>query len=395
MSVPESCPGNPLASYINLGTIQVSQTGSYRVADGGQQTVFVAGLPDLVIHVYKTSFVASFPNSFRELSTDVGAYVDLEAGEDYILVIQTRCGAGLGPYAVVLGGPGDITGAGFTSAQFTYGQLTDSSPEIFYPVDTQPWKYWASQPVRVRRSGYYRSAVTRAGFQFGAGVAVYEGEFDPENPRQNQVKGRADSTMLLVEGTDYVFAVFNEDNIDWQFVMFPPGPASFNADFKGAWVSPGINSQGVLLEIGEQTGVLFLAWFTFPYGEPGGELFLRTSATGHQSFKAEEDIGATDQRWLTAFGALSKGMDVVNISFENTSRGTFNGLGVPPQTDSSYGTGSMEVRDCDHLVLNFDLPGDVSGSNDLHRATRESSYLSCLSELKSGIITEKDFIASW
>lgn len=395
MRVPETCSQGDRAAYIEIGTIQVSESGNYRLVDAGQFTVHAAGIPDLVIHVYRSTFISLYPNSFREASVDVGEYVELEAGNNYILVIQSRCGAGVGPYAVALGGPGEITGAGFETPAFTYGQLTDASPEFVLPGGPGPFKYSASQPVQATRTGYYLLATSRVGFEFGVEVRVYQGAFSPQDPEQNLVPDRGDGSVLLLAGTEYAFVAYQQDNAVWQFVLFPPGQAGINAEMNGAWVSPGINSQGVLIETGVETGVLFLAWFTFPYGEDTPFVGFHAANSGGQSLKSANDIGSMDQRWLTAYGAFEEGVASIELNIENTSGGGFNDAEREPTIDSNYGTGSIEVLDCDHLVLNFELPGGVDGSNDLHRVVQEDTYWTCLSGLGTGVITEQDFLTSW
>ncbi len=94
------------------------------------------------------------------------------------------------------------------------------------------------------------------------------------------------------------------------------------------------------------------------------------------------DLGSTDQRWLTGFGAIPPDSNFMNINYENTSGGFFNAMTPIPTTDSNYGSGSVEVIDCSNILIRYDLPDGLLGSAPMIRAIPDGK-IACLESISA------------
>jgi len=151
--------------------------------------------------------------------------------------------------------------------------------------------------------------------------------------------------------------------------------------------TPGVEGAGIMVELGEETGVLFFAWFTFPESAQAlaaaREEWL-TAATGGSQGKTS--VGSTDQRWLTAFGAIPPQGNFMSISYENTTGGAFDQTSPIPTTNSAYGTGTVELIGCSQMEVTYDLPGGVSGSAQMYRIIPDGE-LECYRSTPAGPVT--------
>jgi hypothetical protein len=173
-----------------------------------------------------------------------------------------------------------------------------------------------------------------------------------------------------------------------QYVLYSPGPFNFNPGLNGAWVATGITSQGILMEVLPSAGILFFAHFTFQdqsvvVSSRGAGSTVQSS--GGSDPRVQSHIGADDQIWLTAFGSIPASGDMMTISYENSTGGQFNSEFPKAQTDSSYGTGFIEGIACDHLVINWNLPGGVFDTRHYYKATSDAVPY-CGSFIKAGAV---------
>lgn len=370
-SVVSSCAGDGslMLGYSEAGTIQVGTSGSYMVADAGNVGYGQEnGIRDISALLYEGSFDPDNPGDNLVAAVDGGyndisdaTETDLQTGVDYVIVAQHWCDSevGAGWYAIIIRGPGTVTGAGFATPQRTLGNFSNADQANF-PDHDGVHKYASSNPMQVARTGYYMYSEIAGAWDSGSPVIllVYKNAFNPVAPGTNFVTDVFFGGPVFLEtGQDYVFVLvdyFDADGI-WQYVLFPPGSPSFNSGLSAAWFNQDTVGQGVLAEFGAQTNLWFMAMFTF-------DAPTITSAAQPQS------VGSTGQRWLTAYGSPGPGSSTLNLKFENSSGGAFNSPEPPVNTDSNYGTGTVEVVSCENIVITYDLPGGLEGLMDLERA---------------------------
>ncbi|NNL95889.1 MAG: hypothetical protein HKO64_09740 [Xanthomonadales bacterium] len=363
-----NCEPQVAIPYIEAGEFTVSRSGDYAVSDAVEIPsgwLDLVGTVDIQVMVFEKPGVIGL----NKLIACVETYgmVALNSSKTYILGVHLVGNAAVGTFAMTLDGPGEITGVGSEIPGSLRGGFNAQSPTAYFDIWDAEVAYQVIGPLNVSQDGYYLvNSVPRAhqeldnGFFITSrpGLLVYQDDFDVADQAKNLMTSNL-SRYYLQAGRDYYLVAITDEidnNQHWHAVVLPPKTPPFNQWVGGAWVSPGVNNQGLLMEFAEQTGIAFLTWFTF-----------ETAGSGSQS-SALESLGSQDQRWLTAFGALSADKFEIPLNFENTTGGRFLGTDAIPNTDSNYGTGSLEIVDCDHLVLNYDLPGVEAASLDYHRA---------------------------
>jgi len=386
---PAGCGMLASQAFLQAGSVSVSFTDTYEIADAGNLLGFTGigrGIVDVVINVYEGSFDPANPALNRVGAIDEGEALTLVAGQSYIIVIQPFCENHSGVFAVVIRGFGTISGAGFASAAHTVGQHGPGDPVAAFPLGIGSHHYDISGPWQAVRTGIHYFGEVGINFDAPIALLAYEGAFDPADTSAN-LAGEASFVggFQFEEGKTYTFVAVDENDLagEWQYVLFPPGPAGFNATLRGAWVTPGVDGSGVLLELGADTGIAFLAWFTFPEAVSAQAQNMPESADGA---RAEAAVGSEDQRWLTGFGAVPASGGTLDIKFENTTGGRFNAPTPKPVTDSNYGSGSLELLDCDHLVIHYELPGGVAGSAPMQRAIADNTR-ECLDSVPAAPVT--------
>jgi hypothetical protein len=374
---PAGCDGTA-KRFRQAGTFQVSVSGTYRVADAGNNFPYFgvdADIADVVVVIYAGSFSSASPATNRVASIDEGDQVALSAGISYIVVVQHWCSEIVGPYAVIIEGPGEITGAGFDSLGYTYGEFLPGAPTADFPGVGEV-RYVEAGPITVPRSGNYFFGDT--GPLLGSGslrLYVYAGAFNPADPAANLVTASTfspTSTIALQSGVNYIFVaadVFNELNL-YQFVLFPPGPFTFNPGLNGAWVADGVEAQGIFMEVFPSVGILFFAHFTFTDQVAVAQADkdrITTQSDGDGGTRPQNHVGAPEQIWLTAYGNIPEGENFMNLKYENSTGGAFNAEEPQATTDTNYGTGWIEGFGCNHILINWTLPGGVMDTRDYHR----------------------------
>lgn len=373
-----SCDATP-KPYRDVSTFEVSTSGTFRITDGGDSfpgSGLDAGIADVILLIYSGPFDPNTPASNLAAQVDISADVALSSGTTYRLVVQHWCDEVAGAFAAVIDGPGDITGAGFSSQAYTMGEFLGGSPTANFP-DLGVHRYQASGPVILPRSGNYflydMGPAIDASFVI---VKVYDQSFDPNNPEENLVATSQfnSQSMITIDGSGtYVFVavdIFDIVNL-WQFVLYPPGNISFNPGMTGAWGTPGVDAAGILMEIFQNAGLMFMAWFTYP-----DQLLVTQAATVSTESdggvtKPEAHLGSNDQRWLTAFGILPDDSNFMNIAYENATGGLFNQSEPVAMIDSNYGTGWIELFSCSHFALNYNLPDGLVRTTEMRRLVND------------------------
>ena len=353
--------------YQELGPIQVSSTGFYDVTDAGERVSV-----DVMARIYEGSFdPGNIQSNVIGSTIDIAGQVQLEAGKNYRVVIQHWCTNQAGVYGVAFSGPGEITGSGVVaSPAYWLGEfkLDDASADFDFPAPINNI-YHVNGPIRFDESGVYYFADLGQPERVDVVLKVYEGGFNPADTSENEIVTLDDDGQVQLDtGKDYYFVTYPWfENVigEWHYALFPPGTPSLNLFIDGAWNNSNTPGQGILIDvmptIAGGNPFVFLAWFTFD--DP-------PAAVNKESAISEtESVGDPTQRWLTAFGTHAQGVSKVDLSFENTFGGGFNSSYPTPTQDSTYGTGSLTINDCNSLTLEFDLPtGPGQGSVELQRS---------------------------
>jgi 6-phosphogluconolactonase (cycloisomerase 2 family) len=112
-----------------------------------------------------------------------------------------------------------------------------------------------------------------------------------------------------------------------------------NAGLNGSWYDPATDGQGFLIDVFPDSGVMFLAWFTYDTDAPDASV---TANLGHPS-----------QRWLTAQGPYADTEAVLDIF---VSGGGIFDMYPPAPTREKDGTLTIEFEDCNNGTITYDLP---------------------------------------
>lgn len=132
-----------------------------------------------------------------------------------------------------------------------------------------------------------------------------------------------------------------------------------NAGLNDAWFNPDTNGQGFLITVFEESGVVFLAWFTYDVERPPEEVSALLGEPGH--------------RWLTAQGPFSG--DTATLDIFVSSGGVFDS-GVPAVEIVSIGTMTIKWTNCTAAVLTYDIPSlGLTGQIPLERIVLDNVML--------------------
>jgi len=348
-------------AYKDLGVIRVSQAGNYQASDVSPQSEGFPAVGSLesVLLLYQGPFDPQNPEMnriavFDYVTTD---FVALDSGVDYRVVIQAGCKSEPGLAGFVLRGPGEFSGVGAPTPEEFYGDFSTVTAIADFP-DWGTHKY-VSFTFTPPRNGYYWIHDIGYGWD-GTRLdhRLYDGGFDPDRPEDNLIVAAQNHGFKVYLRAGREIEVVNIDRYDadsiFQMAIHPPGELKgFNPAFTGTFADPAVPKQGMLMETDEVLNLVFLALFVFDDDASAQPM--------------ETAVGSSDQRWLTAFGGFSYDSNVVDLSFENTSGGRFNHPQPEAQQNSSYGTGTLTALDCDHLLLEYRLPGTPDGSMNLVR----------------------------
>jgi len=398
-AAPGSCD-SAAKRYRVAGTITVSSSGSYRVVDAGNWFPFYlaeGGIADSVVVFYEGNFNPASPATNRVAAVDEYDDVQLNSGTNYTLVVQHWCEEYNGAYAVVIeGGPGAVSGDGFASPAETIGNFDAGTPSAYFADVDATLRYRADAKTVSETSGFFFVDLWEETGGTPLLLRVYRDSFDPQNTAANLVynsQGDFIGSFYLQAGVNYVFVMVEAeaDSQQLQYVLYPTttGPALFNAGLNGSWTSPGIKAQGILMDVIPSFNFVFFAHFTFndsvvAAATKGGGSTLQSSVAGGSAVQA--DIGSGDQRWFTAYGTIPSSGTMMDINYENSSGGRFNAETPVATTDSFYGTGYVDAIACDHLVVNWNLPGGVTDTRDYYKATQDTVPY-CVSQVPAGPVS--------
>ena len=128
------------------------------------------------------------------------------------------------------------------------------------------------------------------------------------------------------------------------------------------------------MEVLPNAGTLFFAHFTFTdqaaiVSKNVSRLTAQTSDSG--GAEVPNSLGADDQIWMTAFGSIPASGSYMTINYENSTGGRFNSETPVATINSNYGTGWIEGFTCDHLLINWNLPGGIVDTRDYYKAAQD------------------------
>lgn len=137
------------------------------------------------------------------------------------------------------------------------------------------------------------------------------------------------------------------------------GGFSINPGMSDAWYDPATAGQGFLLTVLEDTGIVFLAWFTFDVERPPPEATAILGEPGH--------------RWVTAQGPYQG--DTATLDVFVSSGGVFDSAEPvvgPPVQD---GTMTIQWTSCNSATLSYDIPSAGEGVIPLERIVPDNGAL--------------------
>jgi hypothetical protein len=161
-------------------------------------------------------------------------------------------------------------------------------------------------------------------------------------------------------------AIYNDLLSDSEVLaLFEDTPGStmtlnINPGLNDAWFDPATDGQGFFINVFDETGVIFLSWFTFDTERPPGSVDAVVGEPGH--------------RWLTALGEFNGATATLDVT--NTTGGLFDRGEPRPVNDNDYGTITLSFEDCATGLVEYDLPGPgVSGSIPIQRVVQDNVAL--------------------
>jgi len=114
---------------------------------------------------------------------------------------------------------------------------------------------------------------------------------------------------------------------------------SINPGLSDAWYNPATDGQGFFITVLPDTGIVFLAWFTYDVERPPQDVTAILGEPGH--------------RWLTAQGPFSG--DTANLDIYVSSGGVFDAADPPVGPPAQDGRITIEWADCNSALLSYEI----------------------------------------
>jgi len=132
-----------------------------------------------------------------------------------------------------------------------------------------------------------------------------------------------------------------------------------NTGLSDAWYNEDTAGQGLFVTVFEETGIVFLAWFTYDLERPPSDVTALLGEPGH--------------RWLTAQGPYEG--DTAQLEVFASKGGVFDSaqpaVGAPDQA----GTMTIQWHDCNNATLTYDLDAAGTGVIPLTRVALDNVAL--------------------
>jgi len=143
------------------------------------------------------------------------------------------------------------------------------------------------------------------------------------------------------------------DDSDCQAASF-----AINAGISDAWYYRATAGQGFFIIVWEETGLVFLSWFTYDVERPPADVTAILGEPGH--------------RWVTAQGPFDGDTAMLNVTV--TSGGVFDSP-QPPVENTPDGTIMIKWNDCTSAMLTYDIPSAGQGEIPLERIVNDNVAL--------------------
>lgn len=140
-----------------------------------------------------------------------------------------------------------------------------------------------------------------------------------------------DGSVYVVDQNDGVYLISDGDVVSENLQI--------NAGFIDAWFNPDTDGQGFLITVFEESGVMFVAWFTYDVQRPPEDITAFLGEPGHRWFTAQETFSG----------------DTATLDIYVSSGGVFDS-GVPAVETVKDGTMTIKWASCNAAVLTYDIP---------------------------------------
>lgn len=361
--LPSTCFQDEALPYLVTDPVTVSVSGGYTFIDGfnwmdGQ---FNQGAVDIALNIYAGSFDPANPAANRVFAPgiDISDTVQLSAGTEYVLVVQPWCARSetQGTWAVGVVGNGSVTSSLVRNVPgYTSGEITNTDPSANLLCSNN--SYSATAPIRVATTGKYYYTDLSINYAADICLSIYKGSFNPANPFENMVETFDDfGTVTLEANTDYILVSQPwEGTGEFFYLLAPPAPFRITSNLSGSWYYPETTGQGLLLDVFDDSQIIFAAWFTFDLERPAEG----TSAT----------VGGPGQRWLTAQGGITGTSSTLKL-YKTT--GMVLDSADPPGTTVEDGSMTLTFDSCVAGNVEYDLgSANATGSFPISRLSSEN-----------------------
>ncbi len=144
------------------------------------------------------------------------------------------------------------------------------------------------------------------------------------------------------------------------YVFFDVSGFKINAGLNDTWFDQATAGQGFLIAVLPETGIVFVAWFTYDTERPPEDVTAILGDPGH--------------RWLTAQGPFSG--DTALLDVYQTAGGVFDSSEPQPDPALKIGTMTITWHDCENATLTYDIePPAVMGTIELSRIVDDNVAL--------------------
>lgn len=129
-----------------------------------------------------------------------------------------------------------------------------------------------------------------------------------------------------------------------------------NAGLSDAWYDINMPGQGFFITVLPESGVVFLAWFTFDAERPEESITAILGEPGH--------------RWFTAQGVIDKDRAVMDIT---SSEGGVFDMALPLPANRTAGTLTLIFTGCNSATLSYEFPDEgLSRTMDIQRVVPDN-----------------------
>lgn len=137
------------------------------------------------------------------------------------------------------------------------------------------------------------------------------------------------------------------------------GGFAINPGLSDAWYYPDTAGQGFFITVLEDSGIVFLAWFTYDVERPPEDATAILGEPGH--------------RWITAQGPINGSTAVMDVYV--SSGGIFDSPEPAVGPPDAVGTMIIEWTDCNTGTVTYDIPGIGQGVIPIQRVVTDNVAL--------------------